>query len=590
MKYENFAKGTLTDQLLEAGESLTITTTETFPQDGEFIAVIWDAGISEPQDDTTREIVKLVWDTDHYDVTRAQEDTVAKLWAAGSYIGHVVTAAQIAKLENIQDYSDSPMIVTGGVITEGTNAGTFKVTALTALLRATDSSTGELVEVSLSEQDNQAITLADTTYIVALNYNSGSPTISIGITNPYDADKRNIPIGKVGKDGSDNVHYLSGGYSLQDGVRKLHERSRILRELELDGGSTIAYSGTNNFTMTAGIVYSGINKFVLDEYDSAVTTFIPVYQDGVGGWTYGAPRNTIDYAKYDDGDGTLGNIGISKYGNHWVYRHIDDGDVYVLYGRGSYALATAEAAGEPTKPDHLTDFGILVGKIIAPQAGGSFTVIQMVSDTFFAGTAVADHAQLGNLQGGAASEYYHLTVAEHTIVGNTSGANTGDNAANPSCLPITGGTMSGDIQLGETDIKLDAVLSGDEKWSGITVAGTAGSAIAVGDICYLASSGKWLLVDGILDGTDTGFSKQLGMCVLAAGADTNPTEMLVYGKIRSATLPALTVGSAVYLSDTAGDLVVAQPTTTNFAIRVVGYAITAEDLFFNPSNDYVVHI
>ena len=143
--------------------------------------------------------------------------------------------------------------------------------------------------------------------------------------------------------------------------------------------------------------------------------------------------------------------------------------------------------------------------------------------------------------------------------------------------------------LGENSFELDAALSADEKWSGITMTGTAGSALVVGDVCYLASSGKWLIVDGILDGTDTGFSKQLGMCVLAAGADTNPTEMLIYGKIRSATLPALTIGSAVYLSDTAGDLVVAQPSTTNFAIRVVGYAITAEDLLFNPSNDYIVY-
>ena len=156
-------------------------------------------------------------------------------------------------------------------------------------------------------------------------------------------------------------------------------------------------------------------------------------------------------------------------------------------------------------------------------------------------------------------------------------------------LPLAGGTMTGDIQLGETDIKLDAVLSGDEKWSGITIVGTAGATLAVGDVCYLGSAGKWLLVDGILDGTDTGFSKQLGMCVLA-GNDTDPTEMLVNGKIRSATLPALTVGAPVYLSDTAGDLIVTQPSTTNFAIRVVGHGITAEDLYFNPSPDYIVHV
>jgi hypothetical protein len=150
--------------------------------------------------------------------------------------------------------------------------------------------------------------------------------------------------------------------------------------------------------------------------------------------------------------------------------------------------------------------------------------------------------------------------------------------------------MSGDIQLGETDIKLDAALSGDETWSGIVIAGTAGSACTIGDVCFLASDGKWDIVDGILDGTDVGFKAQLGMCVLTASGDTEPIQLLTYGKIRSATLPSLTAGAAVYLDDTAGDLVVAQPSTANFAIRIVGYAITAEDLFFNPSDDYVVHV
>lgn len=157
-----------------------------------------------------------------------------------------------------------------------------------------------------------------------------------------------------------------------------------------------------------------------------------------------------------------------------------------------------------------------------------------------------------------------------------------------AALPLAGGTMSGDIQLGETDIKLDAVLSGDEKWSGIVITGTAGNAMTSGEVIFLASDGKWDKVDGILDGTDTGFSKQLGI-TLTTGNDTDAIEILVYGKVRSAKFPALTVGSPVYLSDTAGELVVTQPSTDNFCIRVVGFAITAEDLLFNPSNDYIIY-
>ena len=140
-----------------------------------------------------------------------------------------------------------------------------------------------------------------------------------------------------------------------------------------------------------------------------------------------------------------------------------------------------------------------------------------------------------------------------------------------------------------TALILDPALSIDEKYCGIVAGGTAGSAITIGEVAFLAADGKWDKTDGILDGTDVGFKAQLGLCVLTATGDAEPTKMLLYGKVRSAEFPAFTMGAPVYLDDTAGHLVVAQPSTANFAIRVAGYGITAEDLFFNPSNDYIVH-
>jgi hypothetical protein len=153
-------------------------------------------------------------------------------------------------------------------------------------------------------------------------------------------------------------------------------------------------------------------------------------------------------------------------------------------------------------------------------------------------------------------------------------------------LPKAGGTMTGDIQLGETDIKLDAELSGDEKWSGIVIAGVAGATLAVGDLVYLnADDSRWELVDANLS---DGYDKQLGICVLA-GNDGDGTELLVYGKVRSAAFPAFTVGSPLYMSETAGDVTHTAPTTTDVCVRKVGIAITAEDMLFNPSNDYYTH-
>jgi len=345
------------------------------------------------------------------------EDSFIKLTANDTYAVRTLTETKtdldVDDLENVTNAMDSPGIVTGGVVSEGTNAGTFKVTAITeAYLRTSASATAPLVSVTLTEQDNQTITVADTTYFVIFTY--GTPcTITISETAPngYNA----IPLGKVMKDGSNNVHYIDGGFRFGDGIRKLHQRAKTLRALELESGSAIEYSGTNNFTMETGIVYGGLNEFSLSAYDSATTQFTYVYDDGGTGWTE-TGSNVIDFAHYDDGDGTLGNIGNNKYSVHYVYKHIDDNDVYVVYGTGSYTLAEAEiqAIIPPTIPSHLADFGCQIGTIIAPQSGGSFTAVIMVTSQFFSGTEVVNHNNLGGLQGGTVSEYYHLTATEHT--------------------------------------------------------------------------------------------------------------------------------------------------------------------------------
>lgn len=156
-------------------------------------------------------------------------------------------------------------------------------------------------------------------------------------------------------------------------------------------------------------------------------------------------------------------------------------------------------------------------------------------------------------------------------------------------LALTGGTLTGDITFGEnTALVLDSALSADGKYCGIVEAGTAGAALAFGDLVYFqASDSRWELVDANLS---AGYDKKLGICVLAAAADGDATKIMLYGKIRAdAVFPTFTIAAPVYMSETAGDVVVTQPTTADVAIRIVGFGNTADELYFNPSNDYMVH-
>lgn len=158
-------------------------------------------------------------------------------------------------------------------------------------------------------------------------------------------------------------------------------------------------------------------------------------------------------------------------------------------------------------------------------------------------------------------------------------------------LTTDGGTLTGSITLGEnTSIALDPAGSADGKYSGITITGTGGATIAFGDLVTLdKDDSRWELVDISVAAAATGDARGiLGMAVTSS-SDGGALTVLLNGIIRAdANFPALTIGAPVYASTT-GDIVVAQPTTTDYVIRQVGYALTADEIYFNPTGTWVTH-
>lgn len=155
---------------------------------------------------------------------------------------------------------------------------------------------------------------------------------------------------------------------------------------------------------------------------------------------------------------------------------------------------------------------------------------------------------------------------------------------------LTDGTraLTGNWSVGENGLVLDPALSADGKYSGTVEAGTAGTALAFGDIVYLAvADSRWELAKADVATTST---MKLGICVQVAAGDGSATTILLWGKVRAdAVFPALTVGAPVYISAaTAGDIVTAAPAgTTGFVVRIIGYANTADELFFDPDKSWV---
>jgi len=102
-----------------------------------------------------------------------------------------------------------------------------------------------------------------------------------------------------------------------------------------------------------------------------------------------------------------------------------------------------------------------------------------------------------------------------------------------------------------------------------------------GHVYYLNSSGDWANTDASAVATSK------GMLSVAAGADSDVNGMVIKGFVYLATDPGGSVGDVVYLSETANEITSTAPTTSTAVVRVCGYKVATNVIYFNPSQDWI---
>lgn len=122
----------------------------------------------------------------------------------------------------------------------------------------------------------------------------------------------------------------------------------------------------------------------------------------------------------------------------------------------------------------------------------------------------------------------------------------------------------------------------DHGSEGQTVTKTAGETVAIGDLCYFKSDGKFWKADADAEATSK------GMLALATAAITAESSgvFLVYGKYRDDTWN-WTVAQEIYISTTPGNPTGTRPSGSGDIVRIIGHGYTADILFFNPDQAYV---
>jgi len=280
-----------------------------------------------------------------------------------------------------------------------------------------------------------------------------------------------------------------------------------------------------------------------------------------------------------------------------VQTQLDAKGIGDLKADGSVSLTSDWDAGSHKITAEQLESDITTGT--APLVVASTTVVaNLQAATVATITGLApDTATTQATQGSITTCSNLVTVGALDSGSITSNFGAIDNGA--SNITTTGTVQAGNIGLGtdgtasaltlteKASIALDPAGGTDGDYSGITVTGTAGAALAFGDVVYLAvADSRWELADA--DAVATGGSTMVGICVLLASGDNEPTTILLHGIIRADTaFPALTVGSAVYLGVTAGDVQVAAPNGEDDVVKVLGYALTADEMYWNPSPDHI---
>ena len=111
----------------------------------------------------------------------------------------------------------------------------------------------------------------------------------------------------------------------------------------------------------------------------------------------------------------------------------------------------------------------------------------------------------------------------------------------------------------------------------------SGYSSTIMDLVYMGSSSKWLEADSDATGTSINL---LGIA-MEAKTDTQAMNVALPGSFVRDDTWSWTPGVPLYVSGTTGAITATKPTGSGDIIRTVGFAVTADVIFFQPSSDYI---
>lgn len=260
-----------------------------------------------------------------------------------------------------------------------------------------------------------ALTNNSANYLV-VNYNAGSPIYQI-TTDVTTINGSNILGATLLWRNGTEVHYQPINWGLATASR-LNRRAVQTNRYERANGLALGETTGRVITVSSGSIWYGVNEYAETAQTSASSN-AEFWYHSAGVWTK-STVSTYNNTQYDNGTNLVNLSGAgTQYAVNWVYRYLDGSGLpkiaYIL-GSGNYSQAQAIASSPPVPPTILSTMAILVGRIIVAETASTAFQIDSAFTQVFSSTAVTEHNDLANIQGGTTDEYYHLTQTQYNAV------------------------------------------------------------------------------------------------------------------------------------------------------------------------------
>ena len=213
---------------------------------------------------------------------------------------------------------------------------------------------------------------------------------------------------------------------------RLHRRFVKTQRFARQSGLELTTTETPfEFNISQGILWYGAMDETLSNFNSVSNSaFLNYHSSGV--WVEETVTG-FNNLYYDDGDGRI-EVSNNKFVVNWIYRSVSNGDAHILLGTGDYKLDEAlDSQPPPNLPPQVSQFSVLVGRIIIERGIDTETRVDSAFNVLFAPSTITEHNQLIGLLDNDHPQYtltadmidYSLTSHTHPY------------------LPLSGGTVTG---------------------------------------------------------------------------------------------------------------------------------------------------